>query len=72
MPSQPGDNQGERLGELESRLVKTQDTVESFHMLDLTLTNFAKVSTGYGGTDNILYFFYKIIFIVNKEKDNII
>ena len=29
-------------------------------------------STGYGGTDNMCYFFYKIIiFIVNKEKDDI-
>ena len=32
-----------------------------------TLTRF---STGYGGTDNKFYFFYKIIsFIVKKEKD---
>ena len=31
-----------------------------------------RFSTGYGGTDNMLYFFNKIIiFIVNKEKDDI-
>ena len=31
-----------------------------------------RFSTGYGGTDNMFYFFYKsIIFIVNKKKDDI-
>ena len=31
-----------------------------------------KFSIGYGGTDNIFYFFYKIIiFSLNKEKDDI-
>ena len=31
-----------------------------------------RFSTGYGGTVNMFYFFYKIIiFIVNKEKDDI-
>ena len=30
-----------------------------------------RFSTGYGGTDIPFYFFYKIIFIVNKEKDDI-
>ena len=37
--------------------------------LSQTLSRF---STVYGGTDNMFYFFYKIIiFIVNKEKDDI-
>ena len=31
-----------------------------------------RFSTGYGGTDNMFYLFYKIIiFSVNKEKDDI-
>ena len=29
-----------------------------------------RFSTGYGGTKNMFYFFYKIIFSVNKEKDD--
>ena len=32
-----------------------------------------RFSTGYGGTDNMFYFFYKIvIFIVSKEKDGLL
>ena len=34
---------------------------------------FRKFSTGYGGTENMFYFFYKIIiFSINKEKDDIL
>ena len=28
------ENQGERLGEFESRLVKTRDAIEGFHLLE--------------------------------------
>ena len=34
VPSLPGENRGQRLGEFESRSVKTRDTVEGFHLLD--------------------------------------
>ena len=30
-----------------------------------------RFSTGYEGTENMFYFFYKIIFSLNKEKDDI-
>ena len=33
VPSQPGENRGERLEEFESRSVKTRDAVEGFHLL---------------------------------------
>ena len=56
MPSLPGENRGERLGEFESEQINENP----------------RFSPGYGGTDNMFYFFYKIIiFIVNKEKDDI-
>ena len=32
--SLPGENRGERLGEFESRKVKTRDAVEVFHLLE--------------------------------------
>ena len=34
MPSEHGENQGEHLGEFESRSVKTRDAVEGFHLLE--------------------------------------
>ena len=34
VPSYPGENRGERLGESESRSVKTRDTIEGFHLLE--------------------------------------
>ena len=34
VPSQPGENRGERLGEFENRSVKTRDAVESFQLLE--------------------------------------
>ena len=34
MHSQPGENRSEGLGEFESRLVKTRDAVEGFHLLE--------------------------------------
>ena len=34
MPSEPGENRGERLGEFESRSVKTRNSVEGFHLLE--------------------------------------
>ena len=34
VPSQPGENRGERLGEFESRSVKTRDAVLGFHLLE--------------------------------------
>ena len=62
VPSEPGENRGERLGEFESRSVKTR------YEFSLTLPSFSR---GYEGTDNISYFFYIIIiFSVNEEKDD--
>ena len=34
VPSQPGENQGERLREFDSRSVKTRDAIEGFHLLE--------------------------------------
>ena len=34
VPSQPGENQGEGLGEFESRSVKTRDAGEGFHLIE--------------------------------------
>ena len=58
------------MGEFESRSVKTSDPVKGFHLLENSQT-LLRFSTGYEGTDNMFYFFYKIIiFSVNKEKDD--
>ena len=43
VPSLPGENRGERLGEFESRSVKTRDAVEDFHLLE----NFHKLCRGF-------------------------
>ena len=43
VPSQPCENRGERLGESESRSVKTQDAVEGFHVLE----NYHKLCRGF-------------------------
>ena len=37
VPSSPGENRGERLGEFESRSMKTRDAVECFHLLENSL-----------------------------------
>ena len=64
MPSQPGENRDKRLGEFERR--------SGFSPAQEFSQTLLRFSTGYGGTDNMFYFFYKIIiFIVNKEKDDI-
>ena len=34
VPSKPDENRGERLGEFESKSVKTRDAVKSFHLLE--------------------------------------
>ena len=60
------------MGEFESSLVRTRDTVKRFHLLNnsQTLPMFSPVE--YEGTENMFYFFYKIIiFQLNKEKDDI-
>ena len=49
--------------------MKTLDCVPSFHYSPNRSPRF---SPGYGGTENMFYFFYKIIiFRLNKEKDDI-
>ena len=69
VPSEPGKNRGERLGEFESRSVKTFDYVSGFHLLENSYKNLPRFSTGYGSTENMFYFYYKIIiFIVKKRK----
>ena len=68
--SQPGENWGKCLEEFESRPVKTQDAVEGFYLLEIS----HKLCRGfqqaiYEGTDNMFYFFHKIIiFCLTKEK----
>ena len=58
MPSQPGENEEERLGGFESG--------------SRILTNFAEFSPGYEAMENMIYFFYEIIiFRLNKQKDDI-
>ena len=56
VPSKPGENRGERLGELESRSPARE--------FSQTLPRF---STGYGGTVNMFYFFYKIIIFIKGK-----
>ena len=34
VPSQPGENRGEHLGDFESRSMKTRDAVKGFHLLE--------------------------------------
>ena len=63
----------QKLGEFESRSVKTQDAVKD---LQLRLLNSSQTlprfSPGYEGMENMFYFFCKIItFWLNKKKDNI-
>ena len=49
--------------------MKTQDAVESFHLFKNSYKLSPRFSPGYEGTDNMFYFFYKIIiFRLNKEK----
>ena len=55
--------------EFESRSVKTRDAVEGFSPAREFSQTLPRFSKGYGGTDNMFYFFYKIIiFCFNKEK----
>ena len=64
MPSQPGENRVE----FESRSVKTLE----FSPAQEFSQALPRFSPGYEGTENMFYFFYKIIiFRINKEKDNI-
>ena len=59
------------MGEFEGRSVKPRESVEGFTAREFSQT-LPRFSTGYGGTDNMFYFFYKkIIFSYNKEKDDI-
>ena len=73
VPSWPGENQGERLGEFESKSVKTRDAVESFHLFE----NSPKLCRGFHHAmktrcSNMFYFYYKItIFRLNEKKDDI-
>ena len=57
------------MGEFESGSVK--NAVEGFHLLENRVPNLAaRFSPGYEGTDNMFYFFYKIIIVYfNKEKN---
>ena len=65
-PKHSPQNQGKCLGEFESKSVKSWDApVQEFSQ---TLPKF---SPGYTSMDNIFYFFYKIIFRLNKETGNI-
>ena len=48
--------------------MKTRDAVENSGAFSQTLLSF---SPGYEGVDNMFYFFYKIIFRLNKQKDYI-
>ena len=55
-----------------SRAGKTLDCISGFHWFVLKFSQtFTSVSPGYEGTENMLYFFYRIIFYLNKEKDDI-
>ena len=58
-------------GEFKSRSVKTRDAVENFlPALEFSQT-FPSFLPGYEGTEKMFYFFYKIISILKKEKDDI-
>ena len=60
VPSQPGEIRGERLGEFESRSVKTRDVVEGFYLLE----NFHKLCRGFQqAMEARTTFFHRISFI---------
>ena len=69
VPSLPGENRGERLGEFESRYVKLRDAVEGFHLLELS----HKLSRGFQqameARTTCFIFFIKLLFsLLTKRK----
>ena len=67
-PSLPDENRGERLGEFESRSVKTRDAVEGFHLLDIS----HKLCRGFHQIMNArrtcFISFIKLLFYLTKRK----
>ena len=57
VPPLPGENRGERLGEFETRLVKTRYAVEGFHLLESS----SKLCRG---MKNMFYFLTNYILIM--------
>ena len=68
VPSQPGENRGERLGEFESRSVKARDAVEGFHLLE----NSHKVCRGFqqamDARTTCFISFIKLFLLLRKRK----
>ena len=69
VPSQPGENRGERLGEFESRSVKIRDAVEGFHLLE----NSHKLGRGFqqameAGTTFFISFIKLLFSLLTKRK----
>ena len=68
MPSKPGENRNERLGEFESRSVKTRDAVKGFHLLK----NSHKLCRGFQQTmeaqTTCFISFIKLFSLLSKRK----
>ena len=72
VPSLPGENRGECLGELKSRSVKTLDAFEGFQLLENSHKLCRIFTRLWENMENMFYFFYKIIiFSLYKKKDDI-
>ena len=72
VPLQPGESRGERLGELEGRSIKHILRSRGFSTARQFSQTLPSFSPGYEGTENMFYFFYKIIiFRLYKKKGNI-
>ena len=55
VPSLPGENQGERLGEFESKSMKILDAVKGFHLLENSHELCQGFSLDYEGMENMFY-----------------
>ena len=59
-------------GRIQEQISENPRCSQGFSPAREFLQTLPRFSTGYGGTDNMFYFFYKIIiFRLNKEKDDI-
>ena len=64
VPLYPGENRGKCLGEFHSGSVKIPRSSREFSQ------TLPRSSPPYEGAENMVSFFYKIIFRCNKEKDD--
>ena len=68
MPSEHGENQGEHLGEFESRSVKTRDAVEGFHLLENSHKHCRGFQQAMEAWTTCLISFMKLFSLLTKRK----